>query len=129
MKTMGERIMERREALGLTRADLARRTGLCVETIRKMEIPRKEPHCTVWSLMLVASALGRSEAELMGGKKKMTRGDAIARLKCYLNDALSDEQYMLEHDGTYDDTDLHELELDIEAYRMAIRALGGKVDP
>lgn len=68
MKTMGERIMERREALGLTRADLARRTGLCVETIRKMEAPVKEPHCTVWSLMLVATALGQSEAELIGGE-------------------------------------------------------------
>ena len=129
MKTMGERIMERREALGMSQRELAEKTGLYLGTIRSMETPRKEPHCTVWSLMLVASALGRSEAELMGGKKKMTRGDAIARLKCYLNDALSDEQYMLEHDGTYDDTDLHELELDIEAYRMAIRALGGKVDP
>ena len=62
------RTAERREALGLTRADLARRTGLCVETILKMEAPVKEPHCTVWSLMLVATALGQSEAELIGGE-------------------------------------------------------------
>ena len=68
MKTMGERIMERREALGLTRVELACRTGLCVETIRKMEARVKEPHCTVWSLMLDATALWQSEAELIGGE-------------------------------------------------------------
>lgn len=63
-KVVGERVRERREAAGLTQAELARRVYVSRQTVNNWETGRTL--IDVQSLTLVATELGTSASELLG---------------------------------------------------------------
>ena len=63
-QVVGERVRERREAAGLTQAELARRVYVSRQTVNKWETGKTL--IDVQSLALVADELGTSASELLG---------------------------------------------------------------
>ena len=55
-QAIGVRIVDHRERLGWSTADLAARTGLTAQAIRSLEQGKANPH--TWTIKLIAEALG-----------------------------------------------------------------------
>lgn len=77
-KVVGERVRERREAAGLTQAELARRVYVSRQTVNNWETGRTL--IDVQSLSLVAAELGTSVSELLGERGvEAVRAEAESR--------------------------------------------------
>jgi transcriptional regulator with XRE-family HTH domain len=72
-ETSGELLQERRLAAGITQAELAKRSGVDVRTIERIEAGNKPQQATVRAL---ARALGIRYAALLGREFDETEWDA-----------------------------------------------------
>ena len=92
----GKRIRELREALQLTREELAERAGLSVQNIAKIE--NGDRFIAADSLARMAEALGHEERDLFDfGKRQTDAQPALKKLQTILNNR-TDKQLTFAHD-------------------------------
>ena len=72
MEAFGGRIRAARKAKGLSQGDLARATGLCVNSVGMIERGKKCP--TVYTVQRICDSLQIAPGELFGGEGELPRG-------------------------------------------------------